>query len=408
MGRRIALSVSQLNEYVRRLFQQDPLLCEVELKGEISNLKKHQTGTVFFTLKDELASISCVMYAQDVCSLQVEPFDGMRAAVVGSVGLYARGGQYQFYVKEIKPQGMGVLFERYQMLKERLELEGLFRNDKKKSIPGYVDTVGVVSSPTGAVIHDILSVSFRRNSESSILLCPVRVQGAEAANEVVAAIKMLEQLEHVSVIIVARGGGSIEDLWTFNEERVVRAVAACKKPIVSAIGHETDFTLCDFAADLRAPTPSAAAECVVPMREEVLQRLSALKEALIRSAEYSISQRESVLSMTKARLAVQHPARVIDEKAARLRMLSEALRHAALYRIDKMDDQLSARSRELKILSPYHVLERGYSIVLRNGKPVASALDVEPNDELSVMMKDGTVGVKVLGNQPTASPFKEV
>lgn len=400
MGKRLALSVSQLNEYVRRLLQQDPLLYDVELKGEISNLKLHQTGTLFFTLKDEQAAISCVMYAQDALGMQVKPFEGMRAVVSGSVGLYTRGGQYQFYAKEIRPQGIGVLFERYQMLKERLEREGLFRAERKLPIPGFVDTVGVVSSPTGAVIHDIMSVALRRDSEASILLCPVRVQGAEAADEVVAAIELLDSIEHVSVIVVARGGGSIEDLWTFNEERVVRAVAACRKPIVSAIGHETDFTLCDFAADLRAPTPSAAAECVVPVRTEWIERLDAIKAALIQSAQTALLRHETALALAKARLATQHPARIVDEKAAQLHRLAASLQSLMQYRMEKLESQMEAKRKELAYLSPYHVLERGYAIVTRDGKPVMSASEVTCGDRLDIIMKDGRVRVEALEEKP--------
>lgn len=404
MGRRIALSVSQLNEYVRRLFQQDPLLCEVELKGEISNLKYHQTGTLFFTLKDELSSISCVMYAQDAYALQVEPFDGMRSVIIGSVGLYTRGGQYQFYVKEIKTQGLGVLYERYQLLKERLEREGLFSDEKKRSIPEYIDTLGVVTSPTGAVIHDIMSVAFRRDCEASILLCPVRVQGGEAADEVVAAIHLLEQLDHVSVIVLARGGGSIEDLWTFNEERVVRAVASCKKPIVSAIGHETDFTLCDFAADMRAPTPSAAAECVIPLREEIVKRLGMLKESLQIAAKNTLQYSENMLSTAKVSLASQHPLYQIDVKSVQLQALAARMKQAILRQIEGAEVSLEFKKCELTLLSPYHVLDRGYAIVTQNGRLITSVANTALNADLQVLLRDGSMKVKLLEVKQTESP----
>ena len=260
---KLTLSVSQLNEYVRRTIQMDPMLHGIELRGEISNLKFHQTGTLFFTLKDESAAISCVMYASDAERLSAAPFDGMRAVVSGSVGFYVRGGQMQFYASGLRAEGIGVLYERLTALREKLSKEGLFDSARKRRIPLWPDTVGVVSSPTGAVIHDIMNVSLRRDPQSQIILCPVRVQGIGSADEVVQAIRLLERMEHVSVIIVARGGGSMEDLWTFNEECVVRAVAGCLKPVISAVGHETDVTLCDLAADLRAPTPSAAAECLL-------------------------------------------------------------------------------------------------------------------------------------------------
>ena len=315
MAGKLTLSVSQLNEYVKRTLQMDPMLHGVELRGEISNLKFHQTGTLFFTLKDELAAISCVMYATDVEQLSSMPFEGMRALVSGSVGLYVRGGQMQFYAARLHAEGVGVLYERLLALKNRLSKEGLFDPQRKRPLPLLPDTIGVVSSPTGAVIHDIMNVSLRRDPQTRILLCPVRVQGIGAADEVVQAIALLEQLEHVSVIIIARGGGSMEDLWTFNEERVARAVARCRKPVVSAIGHETDVTLCDLAADLRAPTPSAAAECVVPVRIELYDQLDMRLNALSRAAQNQCAVKEARLRLLETKLAMMRPAVKLDSSA---------------------------------------------------------------------------------------------
>ena len=312
MASKLTLSVSQLNEYVRSVLQMDPVLHNIDLKGEISNVKFHQNGMLYFTLKDEHAAISCVMYPDDVDQLQAEPFDGMKVVLSGSVSLYARGGQYQFAAKSLRAQGLGTLFERFLALKNKLELEGLFDREKKKRIPSFVDTVGVVSSPTGAVIHDILNVSLRRNPQARVLLCPVRVQGVGAADEVAEAIGLLEKLDHVSVIIVARGGGSMEDLWTFNEETVVRAVAGCKKPIVSAVGHETDVTLCDLAADLRVPTPSAAAECVMPIRSELENQLLEYKHILSDQAYSVLLENEHELKLKKMQLSSLQPARRLE------------------------------------------------------------------------------------------------
>ena len=401
MARRLALSVSQLNEYVRRLLQQDPLLCEVELKGEISNLKRHQTGTLFFTLKDELAAISCVMYASDVCMLQVEPFDGMRALVTGSVGLYTRGGQYQFYARSIQAQGLGVLYERYQMLKEKLEYEGLFSPENKRSLPFYPSVIGVVSSPTGAVIHDIMSVALRRDETANIMLCPVRVQGSEAADEVIQAIHMLESMENVDVIIVARGGGSIEDLWTFNEERVVRAVAACRKPIVSAIGHETDYTLCDFAADLRAPTPSAAAECVTPVRRELLDHIAALKREMNAQAVRSVRQARMSLLLSTERLRGNHPLKRIETHKTVLHGLRSQLMSELKLRMDAARQTVAFRRRELEMLNPYRVLERGYAIVMGKQGPVMSASEAAAGDRVRIVLKDGSLGAQILQEHET-------
>ena len=346
MAAKLELTVSQLNEYVRRMFQMDPMLRAIELKGEISNLKFHQSGALFFTMKDENAAISCVMYADEAENLQAMPFEGMRATASGSVALYARGGQYQFVVKRLHAQGVGVLYERLQMLKEKLGREGMFAPERKRALPRYPDTVGVVSSPTGAVIHDILNVSLRRNPNARILLCPVRVQGVGADEEVAAGIQMLERLEHVSVIIVARGGGSMEDLWTFNEESVVRAVAMCKKPVVSAVGHETDVTLCDLAADLRVPTPSAAAECVTPIWE----RLEAQTQTLLRAMREQMQKRQGTLD---------------------------------------------ARQAALELLSPYAALKRGYAIVQKEGGAVAKAALLRAGDEVSIRFADGVIRARV-------------
>lgn len=399
MGR-LALSVSQLNEYVRRLFQQDPLLREIELKGEISNLKWHQSGTLFFTLKDEQAAVSCVMYASDAAMLQVEPFDGMRAVASGSVGLYARGGQYQFYAKTLSAQGVGVLFERYLALKERLGREGLFDPERKRPLPAYVETVGVVSSPTGAVIHDILNVSLRRDPQASILLCPVRVQGAEAADEVVRAIHLLERIGSVSVIVLARGGGSIEDLWTFNEERVVRAVAACTKPVVSAIGHETDFTLCDFAADLRTPTPSAAAECVVPLRSELRAEVAALRRELERCAQDTLRTRRTELSLMRERLNAAHPSAWLTRAREALMQQRTSLRAAMQVALVRARGELTLKRHQLTLLSPQSVLSRGYAIVLHDGAAVTSADALEEGDGVTLVLADGRADARITKNRP--------
>lgn len=396
---KLSLSVSQLNEYVRRMFQLDPMLRTIEVRGEISNLKFHQTGTLFFTLKDENAAISCVMYAQDAARLQAEPFEGMRAVVTGSVGLYAKGGQYQLYAAALRAQGVGVLYERLLALKAKLAAEGLFDADRKRPIPGFADTIGVVSSPTGAVIHDILNVSLRRDPQARILLCPVRVQGIGAADEVAHAIRLLERLDGVSVIIVARGGGSMEDLWTFNEESVVRAVAACRKPVVSAVGHETDVTLCDLAADLRAPTPSAAAECVVARRDDVCAQIASMKQALRDAATARLDQQEASLRLAAARLAAQHPGnklRLTEECLARAR---QALRLDMLRRMRDCGEELSRKKRELGLLSPYQVLARGYAIVLHDGVPVKAAGQLHGGETVALRFADGQVGAKILAQK---------
>lgn len=399
MAANLELTVSQLNEYVRRMFQMDPMLRAIELKGEISNLKFHQSGALFFTMKDENASISCVMYSGDVDGLQAMPFEGMRAVASGSVALYVRGGQCQFVVKRMRAQGVGVLYERLQILKEKLGREGLFEPERKRALPPYPDTIGVVSSPTGAVIHDILNVSLRRNPDAHILLCPVRVQGIGADEEVVEAIHLLERLEHVSVIIVARGGGSMEDLWTFNEERVVRAVAMCKKPIVSAVGHETDVTLCDLAADLRAPTPSAAAECVVPVRDEMLNKIEIMRRQMQESARNAVAERQNALKLAQIKLSANHPSLTIRRQEERLAQRMDALLRAAERQIQNRQTRLETQTAALELLSPYAALKRGYAIVQNAGRAISKAGGLCVGDEVTVRFADGVIHAEVLSKE---------
>lgn len=399
MAANLELTVSQLNEYVRRMFQMDPMLRAIELKGEISNLKFHQSGALFFTMKDENASISCVMYSGDVDGLQAMPFEGMRAVASGSVALYVRGGQCQFVVKRMRAQGVGVLYERLQMLKEKLGREGLFEPERKRALPPYPDTIGVVSSPTGAVIHDILNVSLRRNPDAHILLCPVRVQGIGADEEVVEAIHLLERLEYVSVIIVARGGGSMEDLWTFNEERVVRAVAMCKKPIVSAVGHETDVTLCDLAADLRAPTPSAAAECVVPVRDEMLNKIEIMRRQMQESARNAVAERQNALKLAQIKLSANHPSLTIRRQEERLAQRMDALLRAAERQIQNRQTRLETQTAALELLSPYAALKRGYAIVQNAGRAISKAGGLCVGDEVTVRFADGVIHAEVLSKE---------
>lgn len=399
MAANLELTVSQLNEYVRRMFQMDPMLRAIELKGEISNLKFHQSGALFFTMKDENASISCVMYSGDVDGLQAMPFEGMRAVASGSVALYVRGGQCQFVVKRMRAQGVGVLYERLQMLKEKLGREGLFEPERKRALPPYPDTIGVVSSPTGAVIHDILNVSLRRNPDAHILLCPVRVQGIGADEEVVEAIHLLERLEHVSVIIVARGGGSMEDLWTFNEERVVRAVAMCKKPIVSAVGHETDVTLCDLAADLRAPTPSAAAECVVPVRDEMLNKIEIMRRQMQESARNAVAERQNALKLAQIKLSANHPSLTIRRQEEQLTQRMDALLCAAERQIQNRQTRLETQTAALELLSPYAALKRGYAIVQNAGRAISKAGGLCVGDEVTVRFADGVIHAEVLSKE---------
>jgi len=397
MAGNLTLSVSQLNEYVRRMFQLDPMLARIDLKGEISNLKFHQSGMLFFTLKDDLASVACAMSADDAQRLATMPFDGMRVIVSGSVGLYARSGRYQFYASSLRSDGLGTLYERLMRLKSKLSEEGLFDQEKKKPVPGDVDTVGVVSSPTGAVIHDICHVALRRDPQARILLCPARVQGPGAEQEVAHAIGMLDRMENVSVIIVARGGGSMEDLWTFNEESVVRAIARCRKPVVSAVGHETDVTLSDLAADLRAPTPSAAAECVFPIRADMIAAVRGYRDDLQLVMRERLRRERLQLGYLQTALQASMPERLLDAERAGLVRLKREMREAWQTASAMARERLAGKKKEIQLLSPYEVLSRGYAIVLRQGDVIERAGELKMEDQVKIRFADGMVHARVTG-----------
>ena len=438
----MVFSVAQINEYVRKSLQRDPILSQVEVRGEISNLKFHQSGLLFFTLKDEQAALSCMMFQADALRLRSRPFEGMRATVTGSISLYVKSGQYRLTAKAIRADGLGVLYERLQILTEKLSREGLFAQERKKPLPEYIDTLGVVTSPTGAVIHDIINVSMRRNPHTQLLLCPVRVQGSGAAEEIAAAIDLMDTIDRVSVIIVVRGGGSIEDLWAFNEEMVARACARCHKPIVSAIGHETDNTLCDLASDVRAPTPSAAAELAVPRLDVHLAQVEQYRQMLTREMREKIAKEQHRLSVATARLRLLNPREKMRERHALLTREKQNLERAIRLRIEKEkgmlglrfttlrqqypgkriadarwrlaqrtvqmrreihrrirteQDRVAHQERELQLLSPYAVLGRGYVIVENTeGRPVASAGELETGQEVRMLFADGEAGASIL------------
>ena len=388
----LTLSVTQLNRYVQRTLAGDPLLRDVEVTGEIANLKVYGGGTLFFTLRDEEATLPCVLFSEDAASLSAMPFNGMRAVARGSAGLYPKGGQYRLTVRALRASGLGVLYERLQALREKLAAEGLFDEENKRPIPRVPDTLGVVSSPTGAVIHDILHVAARRDPKARILLCPAKVQGAGAAEEVARAIACLDRLPFVSTIVVARGGGSLEDLWPFNEEITVRAVAGCHTPIVSAVGHETDVTLCDLAADLRAPTPSAAAECTIPLRSELEGTLRNLEQALRAGFSGCLSDLETRLALSETRLLSAHPGRRLSRAEERLTLAEGRLKKAMRDALSRAEERISHLEKELTLAGPEAVLTRGYAAVLRpSGRAAVSAGELLDGEEVLLRFYDGGV-----------------
>ena len=389
------LTVSQLNQYVQKTLQCDPMLRDVEVEGEISNPKLYGGNMLFFTLKDANAAIACVAFENTLSKMMVRPFEGMKAIVRGSVSLYARSGQYRLGVTALRASGIGPLYERLQVMRKSLEREGLFSPENKRPVPPIIDTLGVVSSPTGAVIHDIIQVATRRDPQVRILLCPSRVQGIGAAEEIVRAIQILEHMPQVTTIVIARGGGSIEDLWAFNEEIVVRAVAACTKPIVSAVGHETDVTLCDLAADLRVPTPSAAAECAVALKSDILEVLTAGRAHLLDSLMDILRGASDRLLRLSYGLHAVGPARRIDLMAARLQHDAQLLGRLGRDLVLEATQRLAIAAREMELTSPMRALSRGYAIIEKNGKPICDLSDLQAGNAVRLLMQNGSARARI-------------
>lgn len=389
------LSVSDLNEYVRRSLAADPMLHGLRLRGEISNFKRHSSGHWYFTLKDEACRINCVMFRQNNTGVTMRPADGLAVIVSGSVSLYVQGGAYQFYCDAMRPDGIGSLYARFEALKARLTREGLFDAGRKRPLPLLPQGIAVVTSPTGAVLHDIRTVTARRNPAVPLTLLPVRVQGEGAAEEIALAIRRAGTLPGVDVIITGRGGGSMEDLWAFNEECVVRAIAESPLPVISAVGHETDVTLADFAADVRAATPSMAAELAVPEREELRETLAVMRRRLHQAAQTCVLAQEQQLAALRERLLACHPAQRLAVQQHQLALLRQALGAAMTARLHDAQTRLTSQRAKLTVLSPLAVLGRGYALALRDGVPVTSARMARQGERLLLRFQDGTVAVRM-------------
>lgn len=387
--RELTLTVGQLNEYVRRTLGSDPMLRNVCLTGELSNLKRHVSGHWYFTLKDEEAAINCAMFRQSAMGVRFRPENGQRVRLFGSVGLYVKTGSYQFYADMMEPDGVGDLYLRFEALKRKLANEGLFDASLKKPLPLLPRGVGIVTSKTGAVVHDIARVTQRRYPGMPLYLCPVKVQGEGAAQEIAAGIRLMDKLAQAEVIIVGRGGGSMEDLWAFNEECVARAIARCQTPVVSAVGHETDFTIADFAADLRAPTPSAAAELAVPVREELLSTVSLLAQRVERGYVREIEQKRFALAQLRQRVLAASPERAGERMAARLAALQARLETAMTQALLKKRHAVERAALRIRTAGPLETLKRGYAIVRKNGAPVKGVKELRAQDAVHIMLADG-------------------
>ena len=390
------LSVSQLNEYVRRLLAGDPMLRSLRVQGEISGFKRYTSGHLYFTLKDEEACVSCVMFRSAAEALDFRPQDGQRVTIRGSASLYPQRGQFQLYVETMQREGVGELYMRFEALKRRLTAEGLFDQAIKKEIPAYPRVIGVATSRTGAVLRDIVRVARRRDPNISILLAPTSVQGAGAAGEIVHALEQLNRQGEADVILCGRGGGSIEDLWPFNEEIVARAIRASKIPVISCVGHETDFTIADFAADLRAPTPSAAAELAVPEAAALRAAIDGLLEGGAAAIERRLTLERAHLARLNASAALNMPSRLlIERRETALERLTGRMTRAAQAMPQTKQARLDGLMRALGAVNPNAVLERGYAVVRQNGQAVTDASALDVGDLIDVTLKGGTLGARV-------------
>lgn len=388
------LSVSDLNEYVRRSLAGDPMLQDTQLRGEISNFKPYASGHWYFSLKDEQSRINCVMFRQHNVRLQIQPRDGMQVVLRGSAGLYVSSGNYQFYAEGMRADGLGDLFVRFNALKDQLLKEGLFDPLKKKPLPLLPRAVGIVTSASGAVLHDILTVTRRRFPNMRLVLRPSQVQGEGAKEDLAQALQEIAQVDGVDVVIIGRGGGSMEDLWAFNEELVVRAVAACPVPVISAVGHETDTTLCDFAADMRAPTPSAAAELAVPDKRELESRLKGMQSALLQAAQLGVLRLMEQARALEQALKAMDPAMQLQTIAHRCR-LAEAALEGLVERQLKQSQQLALGLMErLRALGPGQTLARGYALARDGDRPVTSVHALP--ERFSLVLRDGKAWVQTL------------
>lgn len=386
-----AFSVSGLNEYIKNIFENNRTLSSVTVRGEISNFVNHRSGHLYFSLKDSEGQIRAVMFRSKAIALRFLPESGMKVIVHGSVNVFPRDGSYQIYVSSMQPDGIGALYLAYEQMKARLEAEGLFDREHKRPIPRFPRRIGVITSPTGAAVRDIINVTGRRYPNAELYLYPALVQGDGAEDSLVKAVDYFDKSRLCDLIIIGRGGGSIEDLWAFNSEKLARRIFAASVPIISAVGHETDFTICDFVSDMRAPTPSAAAELAVPDRRELMMRLDTLDDrlslALVRKLDRCRERLEHMNEIT--------PASSLDGliKSRREMILhrSEKLSLLMNNRLNSAKEMLAAQVGKANALNPLSILSRGYSVTECEGKILRSASDTDVGDNISIILSDGRI-----------------
>ncbi|MDR1801312.1 MAG: exodeoxyribonuclease VII large subunit [Lachnospiraceae bacterium] len=393
-------TVKQVNSYIKNMFTQDFMLSRIYVKGEASNVKYHTSGHVYFSLKDESGTIACMLFAGQRAGLVFRLEEGQQIVVLGSVNIYEKAGSYRLYAKEIRLDGEGRLYEAFQALKKELEEMGMFAQEYKRKIPGFSSRIGIVTAPTGAAIQDIVNISKRRNPYVQLILYPAKVQGAGAKESIVKGIEVLSKLRP-DVIIAGRGGGSIEDLWAFNEREVADAIFNCPIPVISAVGHETDWTIADFVADLRAPTPSAAAELAVCDVRALLLSLQNEKSKLNRALNDKIRIARMQSEGTRRRLTYMHPRNKLRQKQQNLIDVEDDLRRIVKLALSKARNKFNIDVERMKGLSPLNKLEKGFAYVSDEiGKNIKSIRQVEIGENLKITVLDGNIIANITGKEP--------
>lgn len=389
-------TVGEINQYIKKVLENDPLLSGFWLKGELSNFTSHSSGHMYFTIKDETGSVKCVMFRSRTNRVRFNPSNGQKVMVMGYISLYEKGGQYQLYVQEMVEDGIGDLYEKYEKLKKKLSEEGLFAEERKRNLPFFPRRVGVVTSPTGAAVRDIITVISRRMPSTEIILVPAQVQGVGSAESIVKALDDILRFEP-QVIIAGRGGGSIEELWSFNEEIVVRKISESPVPVISAVGHETDFTLSDFAADVRAATPSMAAEIAVPNKKELEENLWQKERRLLKGIENNLSRKKKSLEEILKRKIFVSPEKMWENKNLQLEYLREKLIHRQENIIKEKNNRLEKAAEKTDLLSPLKTLSRGYSITFsQEGRLIKDSRDVEEKENINVKLFKGNLICNVI------------
>lgn len=395
--RNTILTVSQVNFFIKSLIEGDGRLQSVLISGEISNFTDHyRSGHLYFSLKDDKSVLKAVVFASAARRLKFRPRDGMKVLIRGRISVYEPSGQYQLYAEDMQPEGVGALSLAFEQLKERLAEEGLFLQEHKRPIPAYPERIGVITSPTGAAVRDILQITARRWPLAKIVLAPVLVQGEQAPGQIVEALREMDRQKACDVIILGRGGGSLEDLWAFNDESVARAVFGCSIPVVSAVGHETDFTICDFVADLRAPTPSAAAELCTPDWREQLSQVTTYQRYFREEGPKLIEYLRQSLDLLVQDSPLASPQEFLLKRREKVNNLAVGLENGLQRRLEREQKRLAVLSGTLDVLSPLKVLSRGYAVVMGEQGVVRKASEVDPGQRVSIRLAEGSLSAQIL------------